>query len=182
MRCNCGKLISRHMHGKCFACRYEGMKKSGNKEPVQCIYCGKQFMPGRSYAKYCSDDCRMEAQKERDRSKKSMKMCLWCGQDFEAPRYSSRRYCDECKDKRQDTPKIPKTDSVDRAQKMRKIKASGMTYGQYMANKGIKPEEPEAYKGTLTTTQSWMSGPETVQVHPDVVQDPPKARLRRKVI
>jgi len=51
-----------------------------------------------------------------------------------------------------------------------------------MANKGIKPEEPEAYKGTLTTTQSWMSGPETVQVHTDVVQDPPKARLRRKVI
>lgn len=69
-----------------------------------------------------------------------------------------------------------------REEKMRKIKASCMTYGQYMANKGIKPEEPEVYKGTLTATQSWMPGSGTVQVHPDVVQDPPKARLRRKVI
>lgn len=47
MECSCGKLISRHMHGKCFACRYEEMKVAKIKVPVKCKFCGKEFISDR---------------------------------------------------------------------------------------------------------------------------------------
>ena len=185
MRCNCGKLISRHMHGKCFACRYEEMKVAKIKVPVKCKFCGKEFISDRG-RKYCSTDCSNERNKIEERIKGQAlitKTCTICGEEFQVKKSSTRELCLDCKHitKRSYKPKST-ADSNARTEKMRKIKASGMTYGQYMANKGIKPEEPEVYKGTLTATQSWMHGSGTVQVHPDVVQDPPKARLRRKVI
>ncbi len=183
MKCSCGKLISRHMHGKCLACRYEEMKKVKVKEPVQCEYCGKEYFPSIASSKYCSEECRTEARKKKNREAKVIKLCLRCGRGFETTRFSSRWSCDECRDKIQGTSgKSPKADSKARAEKMRKIKASGMTYGQYMANRGIKPQEPEEYRGTLGTTQSWMSGSGTIQVHPDEAPEPPRARIRRKVI
>ena len=135
---------------------------------------------------YCSTDCSNERNKIEERKKGQAlikKVCSICGEEFRVKKTSTRELCLDCKHmtKRGYSEK-PKVNNSARAEKMRKIKESGMTYGQYMANKGIKPEEPEVYKGTLTETQSWMPGSGTVQVHPDVVQDPPKARLRRKVI
>ena len=185
MRCNCGKLISRYMQGKCFACRYEEMKVAKIKAPVKCKFCGKEFI-SHNGRKYCSTDCSNERNKIEERKKGQAlikKVCSICGEEFRVKKTSTRELCLDCKHmtKRGYSEK-PKVNNSARAEKMRKIKESGMTYGQYMANKGIKPEEPEVYKGTLTETQSWMPGSGTVQVHPDVVQDPPKARLRRKVI
>jgi hypothetical protein len=59
MKCSCGKPISRHMQGKCFACRYEEMKVAKIKAPVKCKFCGKEF---RQYDKrqrlYCDDVCK----------------------------------------------------------------------------------------------------------------------------
>jgi len=187
MRCDCGRQISRHMHGKCFACRFEEMKKIKIKTPVKCKFCGKEFFPSNG-RRYCTLNCQREREKEAMRIKANAlitKSCSVCGAEFQVKRSSTRTLCMDCKNmtKRSYKPEPkPTVDYKARAEKMLKIKASGMTYGQYMANKGIKPEEPEAYKGTLTETESWMSGTGIVQVHPDGPQDPPKARIRRKVI
>ena len=187
MICSCGKPISRHMHGKCFACRYEEMKKIKIKAPVKCKFCGKEFFPSNG-RRYCTLNCQREREKEAMRIKANAlitKFCSVCGAEFQVKRSSTRTLCMDCKNITKRSIKqepIPTIDYSARAEKMLKIKASGMTYGQYMANKGIKPEEPEAYKGTLTETESWMSGTGIVQVHPDGPQDPPKARIRRKVI
>ena len=187
MICNCGKPISRHMHGKCFACRFEEMKKIKIKAPVKCKFCGKEFFPSNG-RRYCTLNCQREREKEAMRIKANAlitKSCSVCGAEFQVKRSSTRTLCMDCKNITKRSIKQEPRPTIDysaRAEKMLKIKASGMTYGQYMANKGIKPEEPEAYKGTLTETESWMSGTGIVQVHPDGPQDPPKARIRRKVI
>ena len=187
MRCDCGRQISRHMHGKCFACRFEEMKKIKIKAPVKCKFCGKEFFPTNG-RRYCTLNCQREREKEAMRIKANAlitKSCSVCGAEFQVKRSSTRTLCMDCKNITKRSIKQEPRPTIDysaRAEKMLKIKASGMTYGQYMANKGIKPEEPEAYKGTLTETESWMSGTGIVQVHPDGPQDPPKARIRRKVI
>ena len=185
MKCSCGKLISRHMQGKCFACRYEEMKVAKIKAPVKCKFCGKEFIP-RDGRKYCSTDCSDEQYKIAGRIKGQTlitKTCQICGEEFQVKRSSTRELCLDCKHMAKSGYKEkPKVGNIARAEKMRKIKAikaSGMTYGQYMANRGIKPEEPAAYRGTLTETQSWMQGPKTIEVHPDA--PPPKARIKRKV-
>ena len=186
MICSCGKPISRHMHGKCFACRYEEMKKIKIKAPVKCKFCGKEFFPlnGR---RYCTLNCQREREKEAMRIKANAlitKSCSVCGAEFQVKRSSTRTLCMDCKNmtKRSYKPEPkPTVDYKARAEKMLKIKASGMTYGQYMANKGIKPEKPEAYSGTLSETQSWMTGPGKIEVHPELPHDPPRAMLKRRV-
>lgn len=163
------------------------MKKIKIKTPVKCKFCGREFIPSNG-RKYCTLDCQREREKEAMRIKANAlitKSCSVCGAEFQVKRSSTRTLCMDCKNITKRSIKQEPRPTIDysaRAEKMLKIKASGMTYGQYMANKGIKPEEPEAYKGTLTETESWMSGTGIVQVHPDGPQDPPKARIRRKVI
>ena len=182
MKCSCGKLISRYMQEKCFACRYEKMKVAKIKAPVKCKFCGKEFIP-HAGRKYCSTECSDEQYKIAGRIKGQKlitRTCSICGEEFQVKRSSTRELCLDCKHMAKSGYKEkPKVINSARAVKMQKIKASGMTYGQYMANRGIKPEEPEAYRGTLRETQSWMQGPKTVLVHPDT--PPPKARIRRKV-
>ena len=185
MECSCGKLISRHMHGKCLVCRYAEVKDIvtvKQKEPVRCKYCGKEFWQDKG-RKYCSPECQKMHERETQRAKGQKiitKTCAKCGKEFQVKRSSTRELCLECKSVTTSfrTKQHPVNNSA-REEKMRKIKASGMTYGQYMANRGIKPEEPAAYRGTLTETQSWMQGPKTIEVHPDA--PPPKARIKRKV-
>lgn len=129
------------------------MKKIRPKPILSCRWCGKQFFPNTANTKYCSEDCRQEAQKERDRQKKTVKTCLRCNKSFETPKYSSRWYCDECKQsgKEADGPKPRKKDSKARAEKMRKIKESGLTYGQYTA--GARNTVPAEYEGTIMHSQ-----------------------------
>lgn len=108
-----------------------------------------------STVKYCSDDCRETAQRERDKLKKIIQICLRCNKPFET-KYSSRWYCDECKrrEKEQDKPsprKNTRERELRKAEKMRKIKESGLTYGQYTA--GARNTVPAEYEGTIMHSQ-----------------------------
>ena len=148
------------------------MKKVKPKTIISCRYCGKQFFPRTASARYCSEDCRETAQKERDRQARTIKICLRCNKPFEAPRYSSKWYCDECKrsGKGLDRQKPGKIDSEARAEKMRKIKESGLTYGQYTA--GVRNTVPAEYEGTIMHSQlsnRWdekKPAEENIVVHP----------------
>lgn len=185
MECSCGKLISRHMHGKCLVCRYAEVKDIvtvKQKEPVRCKYCGKEFWQDKG-RKYCSPECQKMHERETQRAKGQKiitKTCSICGEEFHVKKSSTRELCLDCKHTTKRSYKPKETaDSNARAEKMRKIKASGMTYGQYMANNGIKPKDPYENNGALPETQAWMQGPKTIEVHPDT--PPPKARIKRKV-
>lgn len=162
------------------------MKKIKIKTPVKCKFCGREFIPSNG-RKYCTLDCQQEREKDAMRRKANAlitKACSICGAEFQVKRSSTRTLCMDCKNmtKRSYKPEPkPTVDYKVREEKMLKIKASGMTYGQYMANKGIKPEGPEAYSGTLSETQSWMTGPGKIEVHPELPHDPPRAMLKRRV-
>ena len=64
-----------------------------------CLYCGNEFETSRLTARYCCDDCKTNARKERnatpskERNKKSGKRtCAICGKSLEG--YSPKaRYC-----------------------------------------------------------------------------------------
>lgn len=184
MKCGCGKLISRHMHGKCLACRYEEMKKIKIKEPVRCKFCGKEFIPHFG-SKYCGSECLREQRRIRDRINGQQlitKTCARCGKEYQAHRTCIRDLCFDCKQlEKEASHQNLKPDVSARTEKMRKIKASGMTYGQYMASGGARPEEPAETIGTLKQTETWMTGPSTIQVMPPEFRKP-KARLKRRVI
>ena len=97
MRCDCGKLISDRMHGKCMACRYKHkMSKYKPKPIVTCPVCGKQFFPSTNQV-YCSGQCRDFAQgriKSIHNGKIKIGKCLYCRQEFEF-KYRGREqlYC-----------------------------------------------------------------------------------------
>ena len=155
------------------------MKKIRPKILIECRYCRKKFIPPTANARYCSEDCRLEAQKERDRQKKEMKTCLRCGKRFEAPFRSSRWYCDECKKRekiQEERKRKPeKQDRKARAEKMRKIKESGLTYGQYMA--GATNAEPKEYEGTIMHDQLSNRWDEKKPVTERIVLHP-RARIK----
>lgn len=91
MRCECGKLISRHMRGKCMSCRYSEIKdkpmyKAKPKKEQVCPTCGKTFWPTTNNRQiYCSKDCReIAAGKKKDpKDYKEVKtVCKECGKGF----------------------------------------------------------------------------------------------------
>lgn len=161
------------------------MKKVKSKQIHECKYCGKQFFPRTTAAKYCSEDCRKTAQKERDRQKRQTKVCLRCNKPFDTPKYSSRWYCDDCKRRGKGSAKSGEIDREARAEKMRKIKESGVTYGRYTA--GIREEEPAEWQGTIMHSQlsnRWdekkpreektVKHPRArVKIHPSMLPPPP---------
>ena len=156
------------------------MKKIGPKPIISCKYCGKQFFQSMSTVKYCSDDCRETAQRERDKLKKSIQICLRCNKPFETKRYSSRWYCDECKrrGKEQDKPSPRKNNrerELRKAEKMRKIKESGLTYGQYTA--GIRNTEPAEYEGTVMHDQ-WTNRWDEIKPAEERIVPHPRATLK----
>lgn len=156
------------------------MKKIRPKPIISCRWCGNQFFPNTANTKYCSEDCRQEAQKERDRQKKSMKICLRCNKPFETQKYSSRWYCDECKQsgKEQDGPKSRKGDRKKeqrKAEKMRRIKESGLTYGQYTA--GVRNTVPAEYEGTISHSQLSNRWDEIKPAEENVILHP-RAKLK----
>lgn len=99
MRCGCGRLISRHMKGKCMACRYKDITAGGYKA---CKICGKLFKPHAYNQVCCSQECseenRLALIKESNykRSKAYIVKCQLCRKEIVRHGRSPRKYCPEC--------------------------------------------------------------------------------------
>ena len=81
----CGKPLTKHAQKYCADCN-----PNKKPEPLKrtCLICGKIFLTRRSYAKYCSNDCRQIADSMKYKSRKndasglSVKTCKICGKKF----------------------------------------------------------------------------------------------------
>lgn len=64
----------------------------GMRELV-CVHCGGTFLTAKqkSNKQYCSDECRVEASRERNASKVTERVCNWCGKVFGS--VSGAKYC-----------------------------------------------------------------------------------------
>ena len=65
----------------------------------KCEFCGKDYMPIMVNQRYCSKDCRLEADRQAKieaRKITQTKECEWCGKEF-MPNTKGRKYCsNEC--------------------------------------------------------------------------------------
>lgn len=143
MVCNkCGRPVSSRLSKPiplCMRCRYQAARSGPpsiakkikpRSEKAACIQCGKEILNANSRKLYC-DHCK----------KYRRKRCAKCGAEFEVKitDYSTRDFCWECKPKfdrsggEETAAKKQKALRRQKAAKMRAIKASGLTYGQYMA-------------------------------------------------
>lgn len=194
MVCNkCGRPVSSRLSRPiplCMRCRYQAMRqgapsvakkiKPKSEEKVACIQCGKEI-PGtgsRSRRLYC-DHCRRYRKKT----------CIQCGAEFEinVNDFGTRDICWSCKPKfhrsdlEETAPKKPKAlTRRQKAAKMRAIRASGLTYGQYMAlvSAGQPIPEPEA---DTDPSNHWLSDLGWIQVGEEQKRPAPKATLKRRV-
>lgn len=70
---------------------------------LKCAYCGCEFLKATDRGrppKYCSPECRMEADKANKRTQyvgKRENVCKFCGTKL--PKYKTRFCCNDCKDK-----------------------------------------------------------------------------------
>lgn len=176
MVCNkCGRPVSSRLSRPiplCMRCRYQAMRQGAPSiaakirpkiegKAAVCVQCGKEI-PGtssRSRRLYC-DHCRRYRKKT----------CIQCGAEFEinVKDVGTRDVCWSCRPKfhqsdlEEMAPKKPKAlTRRQKAEKMRAIKASGLTYGQYMALVSAGqpiPEPPEEMQksGTQPQESGWI--------------------------
>lgn len=149
MICNkCGRPISSRLSRPvplCMRCRYQAMrqgapsvaakiKPKSEGKAATCVECGKELPPfSGNRRKYC-DACR------EHRKRFTVKRCAKCGAEFETRSSNSllRDLCFQCAPKRQNgmRPRRQKPKALtpeQKVEKMRAIRETGMTYGQYMA-------------------------------------------------
>lgn len=166
MVCNkCGRPVSSRLSKPiplCMRCRYQTVRSGPpsiakkikpRSEKAACIQCGKEILNANSRKLYC-DHCK----------KYRRKRCAKCGAEFEVKitDYSTRDFCWECKPKfdrsGEEKTAAKKQKALSRrqkAEKMRAIEASGLTYGKYMqlVHAGLPIPEPET---APAPDHSWM--------------------------
>lgn len=157
-----------------------------------CWECGKVFYAKAANKVFCSVTCQREYQKRRNLEKRRREWeenpvyCECCGElvpfgrkkycsvecQREMKRKLSASYTGEKKIQKKETKKEPGIEG--------KAKELGMTYGQYKANRGIKPVDiAEKFEAPVYEPEKWL-GDKPIQVH----QQPPggQARIKRHVI
>ncbi len=108
--CHCGALFATWApHGRpgfCSdACRHAAAIEAARRRtaakqaariPVTCAWCGTDFAPRRSDARYCSKTCRHRAKNARRSAEQNAsspaRFCGWCGTSLEGMR-ADARYC-----------------------------------------------------------------------------------------
>lgn len=168
MVCNkCGRPVSSRLSKPiplCMRCRYMARRKAApsiaakikprKPDATKCAQCGNEI-PAGSGSKYCK-------QCARHRKGYVIKICTKCGKEFETSRTNgvSRDLCFGCKPKGRwslETKKAAhrKLSDKQKAEKMRAIEASGLTYGKYMqlVHAGLPIPEPET---APVPDHSWM--------------------------
>lgn len=157
-------------------------KMKAVEQTKKCPICGKEFVPKHKRQKYCTSECSYNYQLEVQKTRKIPVECPICGKVFMGgPR--SRTCSEECRNqyisskmrrlhdqRRTEGAKPPsrkkKQIMKQRTELMKKVKASGMSYGQYLARGGVPEKIPEEMKDTVTTKDTWMNC-DDVQVAPE---------------
>jgi predicted nucleic acid-binding Zn ribbon protein len=92
------KVCSPECRGKRDRERYEKRDKLP-KERLICAYCEKPFETNRKKQRFCSDECRFEWRKEKDRKNPlaKIKICEVCGKEFPPAKLAGgrQRFCSE---------------------------------------------------------------------------------------
>lgn len=167
-------------------------KKTEAYDERTCLYCGKRFIPKNKRQKCCSPTCSYKYGLAMQKTRTIKKECVICGKEYWG--YGKSKTCsEECRkqyisskmrrlhDSRRNAGPKPMTRKKkriiqERAEYMRRVKASGMSYGQYRSRRGEPIEVPAEMEGTIVTDDKWMGGGE-VQVNP---KDLPKVRAHIK--
>ena len=109
----------------------------------ECQWCGKTFIVGNHYRKYCCLECANAAETEMTRLRRGHRVkrddgkyqqeCIRCGKSFLAEDYRTR-ICPECKAKPAKAEvKARKPRKQTLAETAVEAKKNGMSYGQMMA-------------------------------------------------
>lgn len=156
-----------------------------SKEKI-CPVCGTVFIAdGKKGGQiYCSSECYFFRQNERRRNREYDLVCAVCGKPFKGK--LGRNACSvECRTRLSKTTHAERMDirfngtkSKKQIRKLRrelmaKVKASGMSYGQYRAMEGRPQKIPEETVGAVPYSNTWMQGTGTVTVTP---REKPKIR------
>ena len=157
-----------------------------------CWECGKIFFAKAANKVFCSEICQREYHKRRNLEKRrreweeNPRYCPCCG---EVVPFGRRTYCsDKCQRemKRKEVTKDWTEKKLKRAKKKEpgieaKAKALGMTYGQYRATGGTKPEDvAEKYDAPAYEAGRWL-GNKTVEIGDKPTEKAPVARIKRRV-
>lgn len=148
----CGKVFeTKNGRQKCCSHECAGTVKPKTGLPTQCPICKKTFIVSKYRKKYCSDPCAMKAQSQSKRE------------------HARRCYEEQQSRKRAQEGKAAR--AKERAKKMRAIRESGLTYGQYMARQQMEDaariekkatkvrkawREPVELKKCTVTPDGWM--------------------------
>lgn len=157
-----------------------------------CKYCGKTFFPAMDANVYCSVECctayNKQRQKERLRAKweANPRYCDLCGGVIP---YGRKRFCSkECQlemkrrmavQKKAVGEKRPRKAPQKEPGVEAEAKELGISYGQYRATGGKKPEDiADKYNAPVYEPEKWL-GDKPIQVH----QIPPggPARIKKRV-
>ena len=159
-----------------------------------CPECGKVFCTTIKSKTFCSDDCRKTYTKQHSKEKALRKWKenpVYCGCCGELVPFGRKKYCsDECQlEMKRREARVTGSETGEKKIRKRqkkepgiegKAKELGMSYGQYRANRGIKPVDiEEKFNAPAYEPEKWL-GDDQIKVH----QPPPggPARIKRHVI
>ena len=158
----------------------------------ECVECGKKFFPGSEFNIYCTVKCRTKANRRKEREEAIKKWndnpryCDCCGKIVP---FGRRTYCsDDCQiemKKKMASQRITKKTYKRRESKPPGIETLardlGMSYGQYRATGGKKPEDIAAkYDAPVYEDEKWI-GNKTVVIGQEPQGAAPVARIKRHV-
>lgn len=152
-----------------------------------CWECGKTFYAKAANKVFCSEICQREYHKRRNLEKRrreweeNPRFCPCCG---EVVPFGRRIYCSvQCQRemKRKESAQIESEKKAKQIKKKEPViearaKELGMSYGQYRATGGVKPEDTaEKYSAPAYSAGGWL-GSKTVQIG----QTPPGGSVKIK--
>ena len=156
-----------------------------------CWECGKTFYARAANKVFCSEACQREYNKRRSLEKRrreweeNPRYCPCCG---EVVPFGRRIYCSKACQigmKRKESVQIESEAKAKRIKRKEpgieaRAKALGMSYGQYRATGGKKPEDiAEKYKAPAYSEGGWL-GSKTVDINQPPPGGPVKIRVRVK--
>ena len=133
------------------------------KETRQCLCCGKEFVRTVSNKKFCSRQCMRQYHSKDYHIRTKEIMCLKCGRVYRVSVNSNRTLCEDCRvkekanEKKYAVERRRETDYAKR-EKMRAVKDSGLTYGQYTSGNRYRGPQVEGSVVATPLAEGWSAG------------------------
>lgn len=111
----------------------EREKRQSNKKPVTCYVCGKEFLPNGQFKKLCSRECQQQSGRQHSYESLQRQHVKDQLQDRLIKTKTQRE-----NQKRENLKAAAEAAHKLRMQRQREARALGLSYAQYIAQKGIK--------------------------------------------